>query len=139
MNTETVSKEVDESGVYFRRVVLDGEGALVSDERVKCDPILSCARPSTLQLDDGASVALQIAFQLNDYDGEQRSDSGTVNFRLQDRDVEDDDGVVFSRQLVNGALTLSMEFDATGQYVLNVEPPLIADMQLAEPVRIRVE
>jgi hypothetical protein len=139
MNSETITKEVDTSGVYFRRIVLNTGGELLSDERVKSDPILSFAQPATLQLDDGASVLLAIEFQLNDYDGEPRTDGGAINFRLRDRDVPDDDGVVFARQLVKGALTLSMEFDSAGQYVLTVEPQLIADMQLIEPVRIRVE
>jgi hypothetical protein len=140
MNTETITKEVDASGVYFRRIVLNPDGALVSDERVKRDSILSFAQPPTLQLDEGgAGVTLAIEFHLSDYDGEARTYGGAINFRLQDRDVPDDDGVVFARQLVNGSHTLSIEFDAAGQYVLTVEPPLVADMQLIEPVRIRVE
>jgi hypothetical protein len=137
MNTETKTKEVDATGVYFRRTLHDGDGALVSDERMKCDPVLMFVQPQPVTL-DAASVVVDIHFALQDFDGEARTDSGEIQFRLFDREVAGDEGVPFVRQLVNGELTLSLEFDAPGQYVLTVEPPLLVDMQLVEPLRLKV-
>ena len=68
------------------------------------------------------------------------SDGGTVQFRLWDRNAPGDEGVAFARQLAQGELTLMLEFDAPGEYVLTIEPPLLADMQLPEAVvRVKVE
>jgi hypothetical protein len=39
---------------------------------------------------------------------------------------------------VAGALVLALEFDAPGEYVLTIDPPFIGDMQLPEPVRVKV-
>jgi hypothetical protein len=139
MNTETITKETDASGVFYRRTVHDDDGALVSDERVKRDPVLTFAQPPTLRLADAESVSLSIPFQLYDFDGEMRADGGVVSFRLQDCDISDDEGVVVVRQLSDGALTLALEFDTVGRYVLTVVPPLPADLQLSEPVKVKVE
>lgn len=84
-------------------------------------------------------AAVTITFWFKDFDGVLRTDSGRVNFRLQDREVPGDEGVPFARQLVAGELALSLEFDAPGNYALTIERPLLGDMQLAEPVRINVE
>ena len=51
MNIETVLKETDATGVYYRRTVRDDSGTIVSDERVKRDPTLRFAPPPTLTLD----------------------------------------------------------------------------------------
>jgi hypothetical protein len=139
MNNETTSKESDSSGVYFRRVVHDATGNLVSDERIKKDPVLVFTQPAPVSLGTADSVTVTIAFQLLDFDGEPRLDSGEVHFRLWDRDVPGDEGVPFTRQLVAGALELLVEFDAPGRFVVTIEPPLVADMQLPEPVQIKVE
>ena len=140
MNAETITKESDTSGVYFRRVVHDVSGNVVSDERVKRDPVLTFTQPEPTTLDEITGLTVvSVSFQLRDFDGDARTDSGEVRFRLQDRSAPADEGVVFTRQLLGGALVLTLEMDAPGEYVLTIEPPLVADMQLPEPVRVKVE
>jgi hypothetical protein len=140
MNTETITKETDATGTYFRRTVHDSDGSLLSDERVKRDPVLVFMQPAPAAIDEVSGIAVvSLVFQFRDFDGEARTDSGAVEFRLRERDVPADDGVTFTRQLVAGELALTLEVDSPGEYFLTVEPPLLADMQLAELVRVKVE
>lgn len=136
---EITTKETDATGVYFRRLVRDAQDNLISDERIKRDPILMFEQPATVSLGEAPLVSVGITFQLRDFDGEARTESGAVHFRLHDREVPGDEGMSFTRQLVAGALALALELDAPGEYALTIDPPLVADMQLAEPVRIKVE
>lgn len=137
--TETILKETDASGVYYRRTLTSETGTLLSDERLKKDPVLAFTQPPPAVLDDVTITAtVTVSLQLQDFDGEARTDSGVAQFRMRDRAIADDEGVPFTRQLVNGQLALVMEFDAPGDYVITVEPPLLADLQLAEPIRVRV-
>jgi hypothetical protein len=98
--------------------------------------LVSGVEPVTIS---ATPALVTISFQLRDFDGEARSENGAVQFRLQDRDVPGDEGVLFARDFVAGHLLLSLEFDTPGDYVLTIEPPLPGDMQLAEPVRVKVD
>jgi hypothetical protein len=139
MNTETILKETDSAGVYVRRRVHDDSGNLVSDERVKRDPVLEFTQPNPVSLDDVTGLAsLSLSFQLRDFDGEARTDTGAIHFRLRERMISGDDGLPFDRQLLDGQLVLSLEFDAPGEYVLTIEPPFLADLQLCELLQVRV-
>lgn len=138
MNSETITKEIDTSGVFYRRIVQDANGNVVSDERVKKDPVLAFTQPAVATFGEATSVTVSIDFRLRDFDGELRTDSGIIQFRLRDRDAPGDEGVLFTRQLVSGELTLLLEIDTPGEYVLTIDPPLVADMHLPEPVRVEV-
>jgi len=47
--------------------------------------------------------------------------------------------IVFTRPLVSGALTLLLDIDTPGEYLLTIEPPLVADMHLLEPIKVKVK
>lgn len=137
--TEAILKERDTSGVYFRRVVTAENGAIVSDERVKKDPVLVFTQPALAHLDDATLTAVvTISLELQDFDGEGRTDSGVLQLRIRDRVALDDEGVAFTRPLVDGHAELTIEFDTPGEFVVTVEPPLVSDLQLAEPIRVKV-
>ncbi len=139
MNIETILKETDVSGVYIRRIVQTEAGDPVSDERIKKDPTLTFSQPPPALIDAESDVAeVSVTFQLFDVDGAPRTDTGAVQFRLRDRDVPEDEGVVITRELTNGALALTLQIDAPGELLLTLEPPFLGDMLLPEPVRIRV-
>ena len=138
MNHENIIKESDPTGVYYTRTVVSSDGALVSAERVKRDPIFTVEQPPVLSLGGAPTVSVELRFKLHDYDGAARLDSGPVHFRLRERDFLDAEGVMLRRELIGGEASLVFEFDAPGEFALTIEPPLPADMQLLEAVRIRV-
>ncbi|HEX8169274.1 MAG TPA: hypothetical protein VF824_01900 [Thermoanaerobaculia bacterium] len=136
--TETILKHVEATGVYLHRRVTDDSGALVSEERLKRDPVLVFSPPPAANIGATGLAAVSIRLQLVDFDGEPRSDSGTVTFRLRDRADANDGGVTFTRPLALGELTLALDFDIAGTFNITVEPPFLADMQLAEAIVIEV-
>lgn len=140
MNIETTYKQRTSTGVYYIRSVRDEHGTMLSNERVKRDPVLVFTQPATATLADtpGSAVDVSVTFRLHDFDGEARTDSGPVQFRLYDRSIADDEGVAFTREVTEGEVTLTLEIAAAGEYVITIEPPLLADMQLVEPLRVRV-
>jgi hypothetical protein len=140
MNIETVTKEADASGVYLRRVVTTESGDVVSDERVKRDPVFIFTQPPAASIDPQTQLATVVAeLTMQDFDGAARSESGSIALRFRDSQVPSDTGVVFTIQFANGSAVLELELDTSGEYSVTSEPPFPFDTQLAEPVRVVVQ
>jgi hypothetical protein len=115
------------------------DDALVSDERVKRDPVLSFEQPVDATLDETTGIAVvNVALTLYDFDGAVREASGAMTFRLRDRDVPEDEGFVFTLELTSGHATLTLQLDTPCDLVITAEPPFVADLQLAQPINVKV-
>ncbi|MGN6187052.1 MAG: hypothetical protein ACTHQM_25735 [Thermoanaerobaculia bacterium] len=129
--TETISKERDTTGVYFRRIVTNADGGVISDERIKRDPVLTFDPPQPVSIAPTGVAVASVEMRLRDFDGAPRDDSGTITFRLRDRDTVADAGVTFSRPLIDGVVSLMIEFDTPGRYVIACDPPFAHDALLS--------
>src|SRR5690242_18067171 len=102
MNLELITKEVDLTGTYMRRIVTTESGHVVSDERIKRDPIFAFVSPVPVTLAANGLASVPIELTMTDFDGAARVDSGTVLLRLRDQQQPSDIGVTFARPIVDG-------------------------------------
>lgn len=137
--TEETGKELQDGSVYYRRIVRSETGAVVSDERIKRDPVFAFIPPTLATIDGMTGVAdITVTLALHDFDGERRADVGALVFKLIDTAEAQDEGLVFTREMVNGTVTLTLEIAAAGEYVITLEPPFPFDVQLSQSIRVKV-
>lgn len=137
MLTEAIYKERDAYGTYRRRVVMDDTSHVVSDERIKCDPVLVFDPPGPARIDAATGVAtVVVSFELRDFDAELRTDSGTLHWCLLDGEREP--AFTFTRQLDGGRAVLRFETAVPGEYSFALEPPFPVDLQLMDTLKVQV-
>jgi hypothetical protein len=67
----------------IRRIVIAEDGTVISDERVKRDPVLTFHQPAPVAVIDSGVGTVTVELRSRDFDGEERRDSGTLSLRLR--------------------------------------------------------
>ncbi len=114
-----ISKLVEDGRVYARRDYEDGTVVIE-----KADPHIITNAPVTV----AAGAATDVTFQLVDFDGEPRTDSGGTL-------LLDLDATIVPLPITSGAAVLSIELYAS--ILIRQQPPYFADARM-EPLAIEV-